>query len=252
MQEACFSMTQSANCFAVSAPTGSGKTVLFELAMCSTLVACGAVDATGVFLRPRGSCKLIYMVRSEKRIAPLSRPLTSFARSRPQAPMKAIVAERQADWQRRFGRLGLAVVSLTGDGEPSEASLREADLILSTPEKLDGMTRRAKGRSSWTADTALLMIDEARFALGTRIPLRSLTRCCSGAPAAGGWPRPLAGGCRVAPQARGALAAACGQPSGVAAPVRGERNHPKRQRRGGLAGRASLLRARVWRRLPQH
>jgi hypothetical protein len=46
---------------AVSAPTGAGKTVLFDLALCRLQVASGAVDASGRFVRRPGHVKAVYI-----------------------------------------------------------------------------------------------------------------------------------------------------------------------------------------------
>jgi replicative superfamily II helicase len=52
-------------------------------------------------------------------------------------PIKALVQERQADWQDRFGRvLGLRVVQLTGDDDTEGLDeLETVDVICTTPEK---------------------------------------------------------------------------------------------------------------------
>lgn len=55
-------------------------------------------------------------------------------------PIKALVQERRADWQDRFGRvLGLKVVQLTGDDDTEGLDeLETADIICTTPEKFGG------------------------------------------------------------------------------------------------------------------
>lgn len=54
-------------------------------------------------------------------------------------PIKALVQERQQDWQARYGTtLGLKVLQLSGDAGDSdelEADLEAADIICATPEK---------------------------------------------------------------------------------------------------------------------
>jgi replicative superfamily II helicase len=52
-------------------------------------------------------------------------------------PIRALVQERQTDWQARFGQvLGLKVVQLTGDDDSEGLEdLEAADIICSTPEK---------------------------------------------------------------------------------------------------------------------
>jgi hypothetical protein len=61
-------------------------------------------------------------------------------------PIKALVQERQMDWQARFGQaLGLKVIQLTGDDDSlSLDDLESADIICSTPEKFGELV-------SWTS-----------------------------------------------------------------------------------------------------
>ncbi|KAI8504904.1 ATP-dependent DNA helicase MER3 [Branchiostoma belcheri] len=65
------------------APTGSGKTVIFELAIIRLLVRLGNT--------PVYNAKIVYM-----------------------APMKALCSERYLDWKEKFGPLGLKCQELTG------------------------------------------------------------------------------------------------------------------------------------------
>ena len=65
----------SDNSLAVSAPTGSGKTVVFELAIMRLLSAHGCVDAAGGFVRRAGVTKAVYVApmrvwRTEPRCPP--------------------------------------------------------------------------------------------------------------------------------------------------------------------------------------
>ena len=51
----------------------------------------------------------------------------------------------------RFGsQLGLSVVELSGDSEPDAAELESADVLCTTPEKLDSLSRKLseKNRSA--------------------------------------------------------------------------------------------------------
>ncbi len=59
------------NSLAVSAPTGSGKTVLFELAVCRLLAGAGCVDAAGGFTRRAGRAKAVYVAPMRVRLAAL-------------------------------------------------------------------------------------------------------------------------------------------------------------------------------------
>lgn len=93
----------------LSSPTGSGKTAIMELAICRLINNHGP-----------GTFKIVY-----------------------QAPTKALCSERQRDWERKFGILGLKVTELTGDTDYQQlANVKNGDLIITTPEKWDSMTRR--------------------------------------------------------------------------------------------------------------
>ncbi|CAL8100461.1 unnamed protein product [Calicophoron daubneyi] len=108
----------------LGAPTGSGKTVAAELAMFRVF------DTD-----PKKKCVYI-------------------------APMKALVRERIEDWSERIGkRLGKRVVELTGDVTPDISQLLRADLIVTTPEKWDGISRSWQQRA-YVRHIALIIIDE--------------------------------------------------------------------------------------------
>jgi activating signal cointegrator complex subunit 3 len=108
----------------VGAPTGSGKTIMSELALLC-------------LLRDRPGKKCVYI-----------------------APLKALARERVRDWKRKFGQgLGLTVVELSGDVSPDLASLRRADVIVTTPEKWDGVTRGWTKRN-YVQQVELMIIDE--------------------------------------------------------------------------------------------
>ena len=58
-------------------------------------------------------------------------------------------------------RLGFTVLEFTGDAAPDAAALKQADVIITTPEKWDGVTRGWKTRP-YVARAALLIMDEVR------------------------------------------------------------------------------------------
>jgi activating signal cointegrator complex subunit 3 len=119
----CFYHTNH-NCL-LGAPTGSGKTIAAELAIFNIL------NKTGT----RKKCVYI-------------------------APLKALVRERMADWKVRFEeKLGIKVVELTGDVAPDMRSVAASDIIVTTPEKWDGISRSWQTRS-YVKDVALIIIDE--------------------------------------------------------------------------------------------
>ncbi|KAJ1961373.1 ATP-dependent DNA helicase MER3, partial [Dispira parvispora] len=113
----------------VSAPTGSGKTCLFELALVQ------------LFQRHEHQCKAIYM-----------------------APTKALCSERCVDWQRRFGALGYTCNEVTGDSEFTHSGdILRSSLIITTPEKWDALSRRWTDHSNLMKKIQLVMIDEVHI-----------------------------------------------------------------------------------------
>ncbi|XP_046669965.1 activating signal cointegrator 1 complex subunit 3-like [Homalodisca vitripennis] len=108
----------------LGAPTGSGKTIAAEIAMFR------------VFKQYPGS-KVVYI-----------------------APLKALVRERIVDWKVRLQqKLNRPVVELTGDVTPDARAINSADVIVTTPEKWDGISRSWQTRG-YVRDVALIIIDE--------------------------------------------------------------------------------------------
>ncbi|KAM6936460.1 activating signal cointegrator 1 complex subunit 3 isoform 1-T1 [Lycodopsis pacificus] len=108
----------------LGAPTGSGKTIAAEMAMFRVF-------------NKYPTAKVVYI-----------------------APMKALVRERIEDWKVRIEeKLGKKVVELTGDVTPDVRAIAQADLIVTTPEKWDGVSRSWQNRS-YVQKVAILIIDE--------------------------------------------------------------------------------------------
>ena len=130
-------------CTHTGAPTGSGKTVLFELAI---LHALRGKHATSVAARSNtGRRKVIYL-----------------------APLRSLVSEKFRDWSHRLGRIGLTFAELTGDRDYGADIWREmenVDIILATPEKFDRVTRldANRGGMSFFADVCCVLIDEVHL-----------------------------------------------------------------------------------------
>ncbi|KAF1987287.1 Sec63-domain-containing protein [Aulographum hederae CBS 113979] len=119
----------------LGSPTGSGKTVAAELAM------------WWAFRENPGS-KVVYI-----------------------APMKALVRERVQDWGRRLtGPMRLKLVELTGDNTPDTRTIRDADIIVTTPEKWDGISRSWQTRG-YVRQVSLVIIDEIHLLGGDRGPV---------------------------------------------------------------------------------
>lgn len=119
----------------LGSPTGSGKTVAAELAMWWAF-------------RDRPGSKVVYI-----------------------APMKALVRERVKDWGARLARpLGLKLVELTGDNTPDTRTIQDADIIITTPEKWDGISRSWQTRG-YVRKVSLVIIDEIHLLAGDRGPI---------------------------------------------------------------------------------
>ena len=58
------------------------------------------------------------------------------------APMKALVTEVKGNFGNRLSSLDLVVNELTGDSHLSRAQIEESNLIVTTPEKWDIITRK--------------------------------------------------------------------------------------------------------------
>ena len=107
----------------VGAPTGSGKTVIAELGILRVF----AKNPTG---------KIIYI-----------------------APLKSLAKERVKDWKEKFAFLDKNVLELTGDYTPDIDQLLKADILITTPEKWDGISRNWHSRS-YVQKVSLVIIDE--------------------------------------------------------------------------------------------
>lgn len=131
VQSKCFSAAfQTDQNLVLSAPTGSGKTVIMELAICHLMHS----------MRD-GNYKIVY-----------------------QAPTKALCSERLADWQAKFGSLDLQCAELTGDtGANQMRNVQAADIIITTPEKWDSITRRWKDHVKLMRLVKLFLIDEVHI-----------------------------------------------------------------------------------------
>ncbi|XP_034558926.1 probable ATP-dependent DNA helicase HFM1 isoform X7 [Notolabrus celidotus] len=112
--------------FVVCAPTGSGKTVLFELAIIRLFMETS---------EPWRDVKAVYMELSCRSVYCLL----------PVAPIKALCSQCFESWKKKFGPLGLTCKELTGDTEIDDFfEIQDSHIILTTPEKWDSMTRKWK------------------------------------------------------------------------------------------------------------
>ncbi|KAL8568763.1 hypothetical protein ACOMHN_054550 [Nucella lapillus] len=116
----------------MSAPTGSGKTALFELAILRLLL-CAQL--------PLKDIRVIYI-----------------------GPMKSLCGERVEDWRHKLAPAGLDCVELTGDSDLNDfSSVYHAQVICTTPEKWDSVTRRWKDNRQLFQSICLVCIDEVHI-----------------------------------------------------------------------------------------
>jgi ATP-dependent DNA helicase HFM1/MER3 len=132
MQSAIVMQTLEDNAtMVVAAPTGSGKTAILELAI----------------------------LHSIKDLAP--HKLKSF-KSVYIAPNKALCQQKKREWDQAFSTLGLTVLEVTGDIEFKDSMrfIAMANIIVTTPEKWDSLTRTWKDHLYLLGAVDLLLLDE--------------------------------------------------------------------------------------------
>lgn len=79
------------------------------------------------------------------------------------APLKALCEERFQDWHMKFGPLGIKSITVTGDSDDVDSDitfLSGYDIIITTPEKWDSLSRRYKENKKLISLVKLFMIDE--------------------------------------------------------------------------------------------
>ena len=133
----------SAENLLLCAPTGSGKT---NVAMLSILHQIGLHTKSDGEL-DKDAFKIVYV-----------------------APMKALVAEMVGNFGNRLKPFGIVVRELTGDINLTRSEIEETQIIVTTPEKWDIITRKS-GDRTYTNLVRLLIIDEIHLLHDTRGPV---------------------------------------------------------------------------------
>ena len=88
------------------------------------------------------------------------------------APMKALVQEMVGNFNSRLGPFGIKVGELTGDSQMTKQQIAETQIIVTTPEKWDVITRK-NSDTSYTNLVRLLIIDEIHLLHDERGPAPS-------------------------------------------------------------------------------
>lgn len=79
------------------------------------------------------------------------------------APMKALAAEIVRKFSGRLKALHINVRELTGDMQLTKAEIATTQMIVTTPEKYDVVTRKGVGDTELTQKVKLLIIDEVHL-----------------------------------------------------------------------------------------
>ena len=138
VQEECFNLLfKSDERSLITSPTGSGKTLLFELGM-ARIIKQNYNLSTNSYKNK--NFKIIYI-----------------------APIKSLCQEKTFEWKIKYSKspLELNVLECTSDSEYLNISLlNNSNIILTTPEKFDVLTRKWKEISGFISNISLLLIDE--------------------------------------------------------------------------------------------
>ncbi|KAF9426913.1 hypothetical protein BGZ94_005813 [Podila epigama] len=127
------------------APTGAGKTDVSLLTILRTLYQhCTPTPQQGIdpkeYVVAKNDFKIVFV-----------------------APMKALAAEIVRKFSSRLKWLGIEVRELTGDMQLTKAEIAKTQIIVTTPEKWDVVTRKSTGDVELAQKVRLLIIDEVHL-----------------------------------------------------------------------------------------
>ncbi|XP_023223865.1 activating signal cointegrator 1 complex subunit 3-like [Centruroides sculpturatus] len=87
------------------------------------------------------------------------------------APMKALASEMTRNFSRRLDVFNVIVRELTGDMQLTKKEINQTQMIVTTPEKWDVVTRKATGDIALAQLVRLIIIDEVHLLHGDRGPV---------------------------------------------------------------------------------
>ena len=128
----------------ICAPTGSGKTNVAMLTMLREIGKNRNPETGEIML---DDFKIVYI-----------------------APLKALVQEQVGNFGKRLEPYGIRVSELTGDRQLTKQQIAETQIIVTTPEKWDVITRKATD-TSYTNLVRLIIIDEIHLLHDDRGPV---------------------------------------------------------------------------------
>ncbi|KAJ3862945.1 Sec63-domain-containing protein [Lentinula novae-zelandiae] len=127
----------------ICAPTGAGKTDVAMLTILRVLDqhrnSSSVSGNIGASIN-RDSFKIIYV-----------------------APMKALASEIVRKFQKRLKWLSIQVRELTGDMQMTKVEIAQTQIIVTTPEKWDVVTRKPTGEGELASSLKLLIVDEVHL-----------------------------------------------------------------------------------------
>ncbi|KAF1744996.1 hypothetical protein MXB_4405, partial [Myxobolus squamalis] len=124
----------------ICAPTGAGKTYIALLTVLRELKLCFNEKKIKI-----NEIKVVYI-----------------------APMKALASEITQKFIKSLSFLNLNIKQVTGDTRISNHKISMCNIIVTTPEKWDILTRKSNSKASYTLLTRLLIIDEIHLLQNVR------------------------------------------------------------------------------------
>jgi antiviral helicase SLH1 len=129
----------------ICAPTGAGKT---DVALLTMLNLIGQYSTPSPIESP--SATNYSIAKSDFKIVYV-------------APMKALAAEVVVKMGKRLQWLGISVRELTGDMQLTKDEIQRTQVIVTTPEKWDVVTRKSTGDTELAQKVRLLIVDEVHI-----------------------------------------------------------------------------------------